>query len=262
MKLSKAQLLHFHHNGFIVLRQFIDTSYCEAILDKAKEALAHAIEPFETESGYHSRDKSYRSQVSDYQSHSKHTHNIRRLRQVYERDAIFKKWMEEPKIRPILEEILEDKVVLITAHHNSIMNKMPHSSQATSWHQDLRYWHYEDNNLVSVWLALGEEVSQNGALEFIPQSHTHTFEPSSFDEKAYFKEDYTPNKALIKQKICLQLSQGDVVLFHASLLHRANKNTSNHSKISFVYTVKGLATQTIKGTRSAEFPEILLDRGQ
>jgi phytanoyl-CoA hydroxylase len=262
MKLNTKQLQDFHHNGFIVLRQFLDAKSCEAILDKAKDALDNAIEPLETETGYSNRDKAYRSLVTDYQSHTKNIQSIRRLRQVYERDILFKKWMEAKEIRPVLEQILDDKVVLITAHHNSIMTKMPHSSQETSWHQDLRYWHYEDNNLVSVWLALGEESAENGALEFIPQSHRHTFDSQCFDEKAYFKEEYSPNKALIQQKVSLNLAQGDVVLFHASLLHRANKNTSNSVKISFVYSVKALATKTIIGTRSAEFPEIVLDKGE
>jgi len=261
MTLSKEALENFHHQGFIVLRDFVDDAYANAILDKAKEALNTAIEPLETESDYSTRDKAYRSLVSEYESHSSKNKNIRRLRQVYERDAIFKQWMQEPKILPILEQILKDKAVLITAHHNSIMSKMPHSSQATSWHQDLRYWHYEDNNLLSVWLALGEENSINGALEFIPQSHRQYFAPECFDEKAYFKEDYPPNQAFIKQKVSLNLGKGDVVLFHASLLHRANKNASKRVKISFVYTVKGMATKSILGTRSAKFPEILLDKG-
>jgi len=262
MILSTTQLKDFHDNGFIILRQFVDSSYCEAILDKTKEALHHAIEPLETEKNYSSRDKAYRSLISDYHSHSTDIQNIRRLRQVYQRDSTFKAWMESKDIRPILKQILKDEVVLITAHHNSIMTKMPHTSQATSWHQDIRYWHYSDNNLLTIWLALGEESSANGALEFIPNSHSSHFKVEQFDEKAYFKEQYPQNTSILSKKVSLELQAGDVVLFHASLLHRANKNQSNTSKISFVYTVKGLHTKTIIGTRSAEFPEILLDNGE
>jgi phytanoyl-CoA hydroxylase len=262
MKLSTEELQYFEKNGFIVLRQFVDSSYCEAILDKAQDALNHAIEPLETETNYSNRTKAYRSLVTDYQSHSRDKKNIRRLRQVYDRNAIFKAWMKNTKIRPILKQVLKDEVVLITAHHNSIMTKMPQSSQATSWHQDIRYWHYSDDNLLSVWLALGEESSHNGALEFIPQSHKIDFHSEQFDQKAYFKESYPDNQTLISQKKALHLQKGDVVLFHASLLHRANKNLSHTSKISFVYSVKGLATKSIIGTRSAEFREIHLDKGE
>ncbi len=126
---------------------------------------------------------------------------VRRLRQVYDRDIVFKEWMEDKNIRPALEQILDDKVTITLAHHNSIMTKMPYVSTQTRWHQDRRYWRYTDNNLVSIWLALGEEYQENGVLEFIPGSHKIRFDKSQFDEKEYFKEDCEPNVELIKNKV-------------------------------------------------------------
>jgi phytanoyl-CoA hydroxylase len=166
--------------------------------------------------------------------------------------------MENRKIRPILEQILGDQVVITTAHHNSIMTKMPHESTATNWHQDRRYWSFSDNNLVSVWLALGEERSENGVLEFIPQSHKMKFRKEQFDEKEYFREDLEKNMSLIETKVSTPLQVGDVVIFHSLLLHRANKNSTDNPKISFVYTVKGASTRAIEGSRSSKYPEIYL----
>jgi phytanoyl-CoA hydroxylase len=113
---------------------------------------------------------------------------------------------------------------------------------------------------VSIWLALDEEHAQNGVLEFIPQSHTMTFEEDQFDEKEYFKTDHPINMSLIETKVSTNLHRGDVVLFHCKLLHRANANLTDTPKISFVYTVKGASTKVIEGTRSSAYPEILLDR--
>jgi phytanoyl-CoA hydroxylase len=139
------------------------------------------------------------------------------------------------------------------------MTKMPHTSTQTMWHQDFRYWHFENANLVSVWLALDSEDSDNGVLEFIPGSHKMSFEMSQFDEKEYFKEDIEPNISLINTKVSHNLKKGDVVLFHCKLLHRANKNVTNEPKISFVYTVKGASNKAIENTRSSEFAEVELD---
>lgn len=260
MQLSAEQLAQFNKDGFIVLRGFLDAKRCDNILRIAQIHLDAKIEPIETEIGYDSRDKEYRTAVTDYSSHDNEEQIIvRRLRQVYTRDALFKAWMENEKIRPILQQILEDQVVITTGHHNSIMTKMPHLSTATAWHQDRRYWRYSDDNLVSVWLALDDEYSENGVLEFIPGSHKMTFEAAQFDEKEYFSETYAPNQEIIAQKVSTNLEKGDVVLFHSLLLHRANKNSTELAKISFVYTVKGAKTEAIKGTRSAEFPEIKLN---
>ena len=261
MQLSVEQLAQFHKDGFIVLRGFLDAKRCDNILRIAQIHLDAKIEPIETEVGYDSRDKAYRTAVTDYSSHAKEEHIIvRRLRQVYSRDALFKAWMENIEIRPILQQILDDQVVITTGHHNSIMTKMPHFSTPTSWHQDRRYWRYSDDNLVSVWLALDDEYSENGVLEFIPSSHKMHFSTEQFDEKEYFSQMNEVNKKIIATKVSTDLKKGDVVLFHSLLLHRANKNSTDKPKISFVYTVKGAKTEAIKGTRSAEFPEILLPK--
>lgn len=70
--------------------------------------------------------------------------------------------MTNEKIRPILKQILNDSPVLTLAHHNSIMTKLPFESTRTFWHQDRRYWNFENNDLVSVWLSLGDEYLDNG----------------------------------------------------------------------------------------------------
>lgn len=261
MQLSPEQLEQFHKDGFIVLRNFLDKESCNAILDVAKVHLENKIEPIETETGYDSRSKAYRTEVADYSSKADaDTMIVRRLRQVYDRDILFKQWMENEKIRPILQQILQDQVVITTGHHNSIMTKMPHVSTVTGWHQDRRYWSYTDDNLVSVWLALDDEYSQNGVLEFIPGSHKISFSPEQFDEKEYFREDHKENAALISQKTSHNLEKGDVVIFHSLLLHRANKNSTDEVKISFVYTVKGKHTKAIEETRSSKYPEIVLQK--
>ncbi len=259
MRLNQNELNLFNQNGFIILKDFADKRECNAILDIAKIHIKYQIEPIEREVEYHNHSKEYRTNVIDYNS-TLNQGTIRRLRQVYSRDTIFKNWMENRKIRPILEQILDDQVVITTAHHNSIMTKMPEKSSETNWHQDIRYWSFTDSNLISIWLALGDENSQNGALEFIPKSHKMSFSSNQFDNKDYFRDDYKQNMSLIETKVLTALNKGDIVIFHSRLLHRANRNSTDEPKISFVYTVKGASTKAIDGSRSLAYPEILLDR--
>ena len=260
MELTPEELDAFNTNGFLILRNFADQQECEAILDVAKVHLKYQIEPIETEIDYGKKSQEYRTEVTDYNSMQKDSRiTVRRLRQVYDRDILFKNWMENKKIRPILKQVLNDDVVITTAHHNSIMTKMPFGSTETSWHQDRRYWSYEGNNLVSVWLALDEENRENGVLEFITGSHKMNFSESQFGEKEYFLTEHPENKLLIETKKSTVLHRGDVVIFHCKLLHRANENRTDKPKISFVYTVKGKKTKVLKGSRSAEYREISLD---
>lgn len=244
MKLTQKQIEQFKKDGFILLKNFASADLCDTILEKAKEHLYKKQAPIESEQEYMRRSDS--------------TITVRRLRQVYEREEIFQEWMTHEKIRPILAQLLGDTPVLTLAHHNSIMTKMPSESTRTFWHQDRRYWHYENDNLVSVWLSTEDEFLENGLLEFIPASHKIKFDKSSFDEDSNFIEDNIYNQDLIKTKVHQNLHKGDVVLFHCKTLHHANKNQTSSPKISFVYTVRGENNKPLKNTRS-DFKEITLD---
>ena len=244
MKLSNEQLEEFNSNGFLILKNFANEELCNNILQKAKEHLQRKEAPIESEQEYMNIDE------------EKIT--VRRLRQVYNREEVFKDWMTNTEIRPILKQILNDTPVLTLAHHNSIMTKLPHESTRTYWHQDRRYWHFNGDNLVSVWLSLGDEFLENGLLEFIPGSHKIHFSKDRFDEDSNFLDENDENQKLIKTRTSQNLGKGDVVLFHCKTLHHASKNQSNQVKISFVYTVRAKANTPIKDTRS-DSKEIVLD---
>ena len=259
MTLTQAQLEQFRTDGFLRLEGFADEALCDTIKDIAQAHLKHKVPPIETELEYVGKTKEERKLISDGKAHFFEGQvTVRRLRQVYHRDIVFKQWMENQTIRPILKQVLGEDPTITIAHHNSIMTKMPHTSTETRWHQDIRYWNFENDNLVSVWLALDEEYSDNGVLEFIPGSHKMTFLAEQFDEKEYFREDTPDNEVLIATKTSHPLKKGDVVLFHCKLLHRANKNMTDEPKISFVYTVKGASNKAIEGTRSTAYKEVPL----
>ncbi|KAB7885436.1 phytanoyl-CoA dioxygenase family protein [Poseidonibacter ostreae] len=244
MKLSNEQLEEFNSNGFLILKNFANEELCNNILQKAKEHLKRKEAPIESEQEYMNIDE------------EKIT--VRRLRQVYDREEIFKDWMTNEEIRPVLKQVLNDTPVLTLAHHNSIMTKLPHESTRTFWHQDRRYWHFKNDDLVSVWLSLGDEFLENGLLEFIPTSHKIQFDKNRFDENSNFLDENIQNQELIKTKTSQNLKKGDVVLFHCKTLHHASKNQTNNPKISFVYTVRASSNKALLNTRS-DFKEIILD---
>ena len=245
MLLNNIQLKEFHENGFLVIKNFANKDLCDEILKATQKHIENMIEPIESEQEYLAETNTTKT-------------TLRRLRQVYDREEIFRTWMTNKDIRPILEQILEEKAVLTLAHHNSIMTKMPKDSSRTTWHQDRRYWHFENDNLVSVWLALDEEYLENGLLEFIPGSHKENFTKEQFDDKTNFLDDNAKNIELIHKATHTNLEKGDIVLFHCKTLHAANKNITDKAKISFVYTVRGVSNKPLKGTRS-DFKEVILD---
>jgi phytanoyl-CoA hydroxylase len=243
MKLTQQQVNEFHTNGFLLLKHFAQPQFCDEIRELAAKHLYDKIEPIESEEEYLQKDSDAKT--------------TRRLRQVYDREPLFAQWMTNPEIRPILEQLLGEEPRLLLAHHNSIMTKLPHVSSVTTWHQDIRYWHYENDNLLSVWLSLGDEHLENGLLEFIPGSHKMHFSPEQFDDLSSFRDDLPQNRDIIAKRVHFNLEKGDIVLFHAKTLHYANKNDTDTPKISFVYSVRGISNKPIPNTRS-DFREVTL----
>ncbi len=243
MKLTSEQINEFQTNGFLLLRNFADHELCDKIKAKAIEHLTMKVKPIESE--------------EEYQQKNNENSTVRRLRQVYDRDPLFAQWMTNKEIRPVLEQLLGEQPVLLLAHHNSIMTKLPQKSSITSWHQDIRYWHYENNNLLSVWLGLGDEYLENGLLEFIPGSHKMNFTPEQFDERLSFRDDLAQNQEIISKRVHHDLHKGDIILFHAKTLHHAHQNLTSTPKISFVYSLRGVSNKPIPNTRS-DFKEVIL----
>ncbi len=243
MRLTQEQIEEFKTKGFLLIKNFAESSLCDEIRKKALEHLNQQIEPLESE--------------EEYQQKGSSNFTIRRLRQVYDRDPLFAAWMKNREIRPLLEQLLGEEPCLLLAHHNSIMTKLPQKSSITSWHQDIRYWHYENDNLLSVWLSLGDERLENGLLEFIPGSHKMNFTPEQFDERSSFRDDLKQNQDIISGRVHHDLKKGDIILFHAKTLHYARQNKTDREKISFVYSVRGVSNKPLENTRS-DFKEILL----
>lgn len=244
MQLTQEQLNKFNEDGFLIIKNFAPKDLCDAILEKAQIHLEKKQAPIESEQEYMQLDE------------EKIT--VRRLRQVYDREEIFKEWMTNLEIRPMLKQVLNDTPVLTLAHHNSIMTKLPQESTRTFWHQDRRYWNFENDDLVSVWLALDDEFLENGLLEFIPGTHKINFEKTSFDKDSNFIDENEYNQKIIKNRVHQDLEKGDIVLFHCKTLHHASKNKTNKPKISFVYTVRALGNKPLQNTRS-DFKEIVLE---
>ena len=236
----------FAKEGVILLPSFLQEKEVRSLRQVAEELLRRSEPPLESEAAFLG------------EARQPYLGTIRRLRQIYGRNPRIDAWMRSEAIRPLLREILGSDPVLVTAHHNSLMTKMPHSSTETRWHRDRRYWSYKDDRLLSVWLALGEERVENGVLEFIPGSHRQEFPPEAFDEGPYFREDYPPNRPWIEKKIRFDLEPGDVVLFHCGVLHRAGPNRTETPKLSLVHTYRAADNLPLSGSRSAEYPEIPL----
>lgn len=250
--LSAAELAAFRQDGYLVRRGLTDPATCDAIAALAQSHLDVNLAPieYEVDVQYPGAPLSKDAPGSD---------TCRRLLHAYSRDELIRDWAVSPAIKTTLQALFGSaNVVLSQCHHNCIMTKQPGFSSATLWHQDNRYWSFDERNLISVWLAVGDESRENGCLRVIPGTHEMAFEPGRFDASLFLRPDLAENKALIAQAKLVPLAKGDVLFFHSRLFHAAGRNLSDQTKFSLVFTYHEAGNHPIEGTRSARFPSITL----
>jgi phytanoyl-CoA hydroxylase len=254
MSLLPQQIDQFRHDGYVVLPARVARARCEEMLGVTLDHLERAVPPieFEAEVGYPGAPASLDAPGG---------RTARRLRAAHGRAACFRNWAGEPALVSELAQLLGEDIILSLAHHNCVMTKHPHYGTATGWHRDIRYWSYGRNNLISSWLALGDESPENGALRFIPGSHHLNIEPGQLDDLDFLRPEVPANQALFARGVTPSLEQGDVVLFHSGLFHSAGRNETDRMKASVVFAYRGKSNPPLPGTRSAAAGEVELGGG-
>ena len=181
---------------------------------------------------------------------------VRRLLDAYSRHTMFQKWSKTPLICHAMQQLLGPQVFLVRNHHNCVMTKHPRFGTATGWHRDIRYWSFTNHELISAWLALGDETEQNGALRVIPGSHRWELDARCMDERQFLLPDKARALGFELNEQVVSLNAGDVLLFHAKTLHAAGKNVTGQVKFSLVFTYRSASTQPLPDTRSSRLEDV------
>ena len=242
---------NFNTQGFAILRGLATRPQCAEMLKLARSDLAAKLPPLEYEADLH-----YPGSPTTRNAQGGGT--VRRLLQAYARSPIFQNWAHDTAVLTHVRKILGGKICLVQAHHNCMMTKQPDYSSDTPWHQDIRYWRYQRPELVTVWLALGNELPENGGLHILPGSHLLNLSATQLDPEQFLRSDLPDNQKIINSQISVELSLGDVLFFHARTFHAASRNRSSQPKFSLVFTYRAADNLPIPESRSASLPDIAL----
>lgn len=248
---DRSQIQQFEEQGFIIVHSLGSPKMCDRMLSIVMASIDPPLAPLEFET-----DVQYPGSPTDRLSPGGDT--PRRLLHAYTRDTVFQEWATCEKVAGRVKQLLHtESVAMSQNHHNCMMTKHPGYSSATLWHQDIRYWLFDQPNLVSVWLALGDETQDNGGMKLIPGSHSQHIDRGRFDGALFLRQDLPENQALIETAVSAELSKGDVLFFHSRTLHAAGRNNTDQVKASVVFTYHDVDNRPLAGTRSAAYPDIL-----
>jgi len=242
----------FDAEGYFVAREMISAERCSTL----RKAVLDALHPLQGPAEYEA-DVGYPGAPASRGAQGGQT--PRRLLNLYSRDPVFREWATDMALSDNLSALMNAHSVWMSqCHHNCAMTKHPGFSSRTDWHQDVRYWSFDRPELVSTWLALGSERGENGGLRVIPGSHKSDLDRGRLDQHLFLRPELGENQGLISSAVNIELDPGDVLFFHCRLFHAAGMNASDDVKLSVVHTYYCDDNRPIPGTRSAQYPSILL----
>ena len=242
----------FIRDGYVVSRRFVDVEEISHLRNTADRLLQsnHPFIEYEADLGYPGAPKSHDAVGGS---------TPRRLLQVLNCDESIRSWALGSPVATWLRFLMQRRdVSLAAAHHNCIMTKFPRHSSQTRWHQDIRYWSFQEPELITAWLALGSEKGQNGALVVVPGSQQHAFPPSVFDQDLSIHMDFHAYDSPCRAPLVVDLGAGDILFFHCRLVHSASNNSTSETKLSLVFAYHATDNLPIEGTRSASIPSEVL----
>jgi hypothetical protein len=133
------------------------------------------------------------------------------------------------------EKLLEGEVY---HYHSKMIMKDAKVGGAWAWHQDYGYW-YQNGVLFpllcSASIAVDPATRENGCLQVLKGSHhLGRIDHVLTGDQAGADPERVAEAQKRLETIYIEMAPGDVLFFHANLLHRSDQNKSDHPRWSMI----------------------------
>ncbi|MEE2658491.1 MAG: phytanoyl-CoA dioxygenase family protein [Candidatus Latescibacterota bacterium] len=138
--------------------------------------------------------------------------------------------LTESRMLDYLEDLLGPNLICWGTHY---FCKLPGDVRRVSWHQDASYWPLTPSKTITVWLAIDDSATKNGAMMVIPGSHVHgqiAFEKSSREEHNVLNQTVINPTAYGGDPVPLEMHAGQISLHTDLLLHGSEPNVSDRRR--------------------------------
>ena len=136
----------------------------------------------------------------------------------------------DSRILDYLEDLLGPDLICWGTHY---FCKLPGDTKQVSWHQDASYWPLTPSKTVTVWLAIDDADTENGAMKVIPKSHLHgqiVFEHSRKEEQNVLGQTVKDAEDYGLAPVDFEIKAGQISLHSDLLLHGSAPNQSDRRR--------------------------------
>jgi len=215
ISLSQTQLSQFERDGFILCKALFDAEEIGLLRRSAKEDKAlddHSFGRADGEGG-----------------------TVRLSLWNQPGDGIYGAFARSVRLVGIAEQLLGDEPY---HYHSKMIMKDARVGGAWAWHQDYGYWYSNGvltPNLVSAFISVDPANKENGCLQVIRGSHLcGRVHHQLTGEQAGADPERVAEILKRFELVYVEMQPGDVLYFHANLLHRSDQNRSEHPRWSMI----------------------------
>ena len=124
------------------------------------------------------------------------------------------------------------------------------SGKFVTWHQDLRYWGLDTNDLISVWLALSPATEESGCMRVLPRSHRGKLMPHQdqyHDDNLLTRGQEIAVEVDEAKAVSMPLEPGEASIHNGRLAHASDPNRSNDRRIGLSFHYMPTRTRQVVG---------------
>jgi ectoine hydroxylase-related dioxygenase (phytanoyl-CoA dioxygenase family) len=213
MNLSAEQVRFYQENGYLLLERAID----EATLATLRNTIDYYLEA--------SREVTASNEIYDLdKSHSAAQPRVRRLKNPYLRDPVFRQLAASDAILDPVAQLLGGSVRF---DHSKLNFKHPDAAAQIQWHQDWAFYPYTNDDLLAVGVMIEDCSSENGPLMVIPGSHKGPV--YDHHRNGMFTGGIADDAIahLLDQAVEITGPAGSISIHHVRTLHASRNNRGN-----------------------------------
>lgn len=260
--LNEEQVQFFHENGYLVLKDFVDSSLCKQLREKAN-GMVGGFDPkgvvsiFSTtkqeqnttdyfmDSGdkirFFFEEEAFTSEGNLKQEKEKSINKIGHA--LHDLDPLFQQFSYNSSFGGILRDLGQQESLLAQSMY---IFKQPKIGGEVVCHQDSTFLYTEPMSVIGLWFALEDATLENGCLWALPGGHkegvksrlmrTEKGKGIGVTTKVYDKEPWT-NEGLVP----LEVTEGSLIVLHGSLPHMSRENRSEKSRHAYaIHAIDGV----------------------
>lgn len=167
------------------------------------------------------------------------------------KDPFWIRLISDDRLLDIAQKFIGPDIALFATHY---ISKPAFDGQPVLWHQDGSYWPLDPMEVVTLWLAVDDSLTENGCMRVIPGTQHDTLQKMSPRSDIANVLGSGMDESLVDESKAVDfvLKAGGVSVHHPNLIHGSNANNSPLRRCGL--TIRYIPTSTcitVKGAGCA-----------